>query len=176
MHESATYEFVVAEKPEGFRKFKKTLCRLAVLAVPVAFVILCLAIQLYPVAILPLSFLGVVLYFWKLFNVEYEYSMTSGIMTFSRINGGIRRKQLLSLHIKEMQEIAPYDEEARLHLETLPLVKNHVLVSHMGADNIYYAVFKQEDDLQVVYFEATEKALHILRYYNGITKMSKVSR
>lgn len=176
MHESNTYEFVVAEKPEGLRKLKKTLCRLAVLSVPIGFAILCLAVQLYPVVILPLSFLGVVLYFWKLFNVEFEYSLTSGIMTFSRINGGMRRKKLLELTIKEMHEIAPYTDDAKAHLETLPLVKNHVCVSSMAADDIYYAVFEQDKELQVVYFEATEKALHILHYYNGVTKMSKVSR
>jgi len=176
MHESSTYEFVVDEKPEGFQRVKKMLCRIAVLSVPVGFAILCLAVQLYPVAILPLSFLGLVLYFWKLFNVELEYSMTSGIMTFSRINGGMRRKKVLELTIKDMHEIAPYDEEAREHLETLPLVKNHLFVSHMAAPDIYYAVFEEDGDLQVVYFEATAKALHILRYYNMVTKMSQVSR
>ena len=176
MHESSTYEYVVNEKPAGARKLKKTLCRIAVLSIPIGFVILCLAVQLYPVAILPLSFLGVVLYFWKLFNVELEYSMTSGIMTFSRINGGMRRKKVLELTIKDMHEIAPYTDEAKAHLETLPLVKNHLFVSSMEADDIYYAVFENDGDLQVVYFEATEKALHILRYYNMVTKMSKVSR
>ncbi len=176
MHESSTYEFVVAEKPEGLRKLTKTLCRIAVLSIPIGFAILCLAVQLYPVVILPLSFLGVVLYFWKLFNVEFEYSLTSGMMTFSRINGGMRRKKLLELHIKELHEVAPYTDEAKAHLETLPLVKNHIYVSSMAADDIYYAVFEQDKELQVVYFEATEKALHILHYYNGTTKMSKVSR
>ncbi len=176
MHESNTYEFVVAEKPEGLRKLKKMLCRLAVLSVPIGFAIGVCLINMPMVAILPLSFLGVVLYFWKIFNVEYEYSLTSGNMTFSRINGGIRRKKLLELHIKEMHEIAPYTEDAKAHLETLPLVKNHVYVSTMAADDIYYAVFKQNDELQVVYFEATEKAIHILHYYNGVTKISKVSR
>lgn len=176
MHESNTYEFVVAEKPEGLRKLKKALCRIAVLSVPIAFVILCMALQLYPVAILPLSFLGVVLYFWKLFNVEWEYSLTSGIMTFSRINGGMRRKKVLELHVKDFHEIAPYNDEAKAHLETLPLVKNHLFVSSMAAEDIYYAVFEEDGDLQVIYFEATEKALHILRYYNGVTKISKVSR
>ena len=176
MHESNTYEFVVSEKPEGLRKLKKILCRIGVLAVPIGFAILCLAVQLYPVAILPLSLLGVVLFFWKIFNVEYEYSLTSGMMTFSRINGNMRRKKLLELHIKELHEIAPYTDEAKAHLETLPLVKNHIYVSSMAANDIYYSVFEQDKDLQVVYFEATEKALHILHYYNGITKMSKVSR
>ncbi|MBE6585483.1 MAG: hypothetical protein E7645_03025 [Ruminococcaceae bacterium] len=176
MHESNTYEYVVNEKPAGTRKLKKTLCRIGVLSVPVGFFILCLAFQLYPVAILPLSFIGVVLYFWKLFNVELEYSMTSGIMTFSRINGGMRRKKVLELHIKDMREIAPYTEEAQTHLETMSLTKNHVFVSSMSAADIYYALFEKDGDLQVVYFEATEKALHILRYYNGVTKMSKVSR
>ncbi len=176
MHESSTYEFVVAEKPEGLRKLKKAFYRIAVLSVPIGFVILCLAVQLYPVAILPLSFLGIVLYFWKIFNVEYEYSLTSGRMTFSRINGNMRRKKLLELQIKEMHEIAPYTDEAKAHLETLPLVKNHIFVSSMAADDIYYAVFKKDEELQIVYFEATEKALHILHYYNGVTKMSKVSR
>ncbi len=176
MHESSTYEYVVNEKPQGIRKLKKILCRIGVLSVPIGFAIFCLSVQLYPVAILPLSLIGVVLYFWKLFNVELEYSLTSGTMTFSRIYGGMRRKKVMDLHVKEMHEIAPYTDEAKVHLETLPLVKNHLFVSSMDANDIYYAVFEQDGDLQVVYFEATEKALHILHYYNGITKMSKVSR
>ena len=176
MHESSTYEFVVEEKPEGFRKLKKTLGRIGVISVPVIFAIALCIMNMPMVAILPLSFLGVILYFLKLFNVELEYSMTSGIMTFSRINGGMRRKKVLELTIKDMHEIAPYDEDARAHLETLPLVKNHLFVSHMSAPDIYYAVFEDDGDLQVVYFQATAKALHILRYYNMVTKMSQVSR
>ena len=176
MNEFNTYEFVVAEKPEGVRKLKKLLCRLGVLSVPIAFAVLCLAFQLYPVVILPLSFLGVVLYFWKIFNVEYEYSMTSGVITFARINGGMRRKKYFSVTIKDFREIAPYTDEAKAHLEALPLDESHVFVSSMAAPDIYYAVFEEDGDLHVVYFEVTEKALHILRYYNMLTKMSKVSR
>ena len=72
MNEMNTFEFVVAEKAEGSRKAKKTLGRAGLLTIVIGFVAVCFAINMPMLAILPMAFLGVVLYFWKIFNVELE--------------------------------------------------------------------------------------------------------
>ena len=175
MSEFNTFEFVVDERAEGKRKMTKILGRLGLLAIVIGFFIACLAVKLYPLAILPLSLLGLVLYFWKIFNCELEYSMTSGIMTFSRIHGSMKRKKALEVMIKDFREIAPRTPEADAALKARG-AKIYSFVSHSTAIDQYYATFDENGQSCVVYFEATEKTLKILRYYNPATVVTKVSR
>ena len=176
MSEFNTFEFVVDERPEGGRKALKFWGRFGLLAFVGAWVIVSFCTIFY-LAVLPLAFLGVVLYFWKIFNCELEYSMTSGIMTFSRIYGGMKRKKVLELFVKDMREIAPRtaESDARLHARG-DVAKFYSFSSHSTAPEQYYALFEKDGALCVVYFEATEKTLKILRYYNPVTVVTKVSR
>ncbi len=176
MNESATFEFVVAEKPEGQRKAFVFFARAGIILFLVAFVVLCLALKLYPVVILPLSFLGVFMFLWKYFNRECEYSMTSGVMTFSYIYGSSRRKKVLDLTIKDCKEIAPVTDDTMAHLNALGVEKDYRFVSSSYADDMYYATFEQDGKSCVVYFEATEKTLAILYYYNHVTIKTHVKR
>ncbi len=176
MNESSTFEFVVAEKPEGKRRAVVTLARIGIIGFMVGFAITCCAIKLFALAILPLAFLGVFMYFWKIFNREFEYSMTSGVMTFSHIYGGVRRKKILEVTIKEMKEIAPVTDDTMDHLNALGVEKDYRFVSSTSADDMYYATFDHEGKSCVLYFEATEKALAILYYYNHATVRTAVRR
>ena len=176
MSEFNTFEFVVSERPEGGRKAFKFWGRFGLLAFIAAWVIVSLCTIFY-LAILPMAFLGVVMYFWKIFNCELEYSMTSGVMTFSRIYGGIRRKKVLDVVIKDFRECAPRTAESDAKLKARGnVVKYYSFSSHSTAEDQYYALFEQDGNLCVVYFEATEKTLKILRYYNPVTVVAKVSR
>ena len=178
MNENNTYEFVVNERPEGSRKLKKILGRGSMLAVIAVFVLLFTVVipGLAPLAILPLSFLGVVLYLWKYFNVELEYSMTSGYITFTRIYGGRSRKKVLDLSIKDMQAITPVTENTADDLNTRGVEKIYMFASHSTAEDMYVAVFEKDGQKCAVYFEATQKALQIFRFYNMITVVTQVSR
>ena len=176
MSEFNTFEFVVDERPEGGRKALKFWGRFGLLAFITAWVVVSLCTIFY-LAVLPLAFLGVVLYFWKLFNCELEYSMTSGMMTFSRIYGGMKRKKVLDVVIKDFRECAPRTPESDAKLRARnDVTKFYSFSSHSTARDQYYALFEQDGTLCVVYFEATEKSLKILRYYNPVTVVTKVSR
>ena len=129
----------------------------------------------------PLLIVGILYGAWWLItglNVEYEYSMTSGVITFTKILGGRSRRQILELTIKEMKEIRPFEEGAKEHLETLGLKNDYVLVSDIDSPDVYYAVFENDkSELEVVYFEATKKALSIFKFYNpSSTKVIEVSK
>ena len=175
MSEFNTFEFVVDERAEGKRKLTKFLGRAGLIAIIVAWVIF--SFMTYPgFAILALVYLGLVLYFWKIFNCELEYSMTSGQMTFSRIYGGMKRKRILDLTIKDFREVAPRTPESDAALKAKGVSKTYSFSSHSTAEDQYYATFEQDGQLCVVYFEATEKSLKILRYYNPVTVVTKVSR
>lgn len=176
MNEHATFEFVVAEIPEGGRCVLRFVGRFALLTVIAVFIFACFAWNMPALAVLPLGLLGVVLYFWKLFNIEFEYSMTSGTMTFSRIYGGMRRKTVLELTIKDFREIAPYTEDTVARLSSLGVGKEYRFMSSASAEDLYYAVFEIDETRAVVYFEATAQTLKILRYYNPSTVVTQVSR
>ncbi len=176
MNESTTFEFVVTERPEGKRKAFVVFARAGLLSVIAVFVFLCFGFNVPTLAVLPLSLLGLVMYFWKRFNRDMEYSMTTGIMTFSYIYGGSSRKKVLELFIKDMREIAPVTDDTMDHLNKLGVERDYRFVSSSSADDMYYAIFDQDGKLCVVYFEATEKALSILYYYNHATVKTQVSR
>ena len=175
MSDFNTFEFVVDERPEGKRKALKFWGRFGLIAFIAAWVIVSLCTIFY-LAVLPLCLLGLVLYFWKIFNCELEYSMTSGIMTFSRIYGGLKRKKVLELTIKDFRGIAPRTAESAAKLKAQGVAKTYMFASHSTAEDQYYATFEENGILCVVYFEATEKTLKILRYYNPVTVVTKVSR
>ncbi len=176
MNENSTFEFVVDEIAEGSRRAKKILGRAIILGLIIGFIIFCLAIKFFWGVVLPLAFLGVFMYLWKYFNVELEYSMTSGIMTFSRIYGGNKRKKVLEVFIKDMREIAPVIDDTMTHLNAIGVEQDYMFASSSSAEDMYYAVFDKDGKLSVVYFEATGKTLQILRYYNHATVLTPVSR
>lgn len=176
MSDFNTFEFVVDERAEGKRKLIKFLGRFVLLAFIGAFVAFTFVIRMPMLAILPLLLLGLVLYFWKIFNCELEYSMTSGQMTFSRIYGGMKRKKVLEVTIKDFREIAPRTFESDSAFEEKGVTKIYSFVSHSTAPDQYYALFEQDGRLCAVYFEATEKTIKLLRYYNPVTVVTLVSR
>lgn len=176
MNENQTYEFVVDERPEGTRKLKKILGRGAMLAVIIVFVLFTFIMNVPALAVFPLCLLAVVLGVWKMFNVELEYSMTSGFITFTRIYGGRSKKKVLDLAIKDMHTIAPVTDSTSAELSARGVEKVYMFASHSTADDMYYAIFEKDGRLCVVYFEATQKALHIFRYYNMVTVVTNVSR
>ena len=175
MSDFNTFEFVVDERPEGKRKALKFWGRFGLIAFIAAWVIVSLCTIFY-LAVLPLCLLGVVLYFWKIFNCELEYSMTSGMMTFSRIYGSRKRTKVLEVTIKDFRGIAPRTAESDAKLKAQGVAKTYMFASHSTAEDQYYATFEENGILCVVYFEATEKTLKILRYYNPVTVVTKVSR
>ncbi|MBO5511795.1 MAG: hypothetical protein J6B24_08695 [Clostridia bacterium] len=175
MSDFNTFEFVVDERAEGKRKALKFWGRFALLAFVTIWVVVSLCTIFY-LAVLPLCMLGLVLYFWKIFNCELEYSMVSGQMTFSRIYGGMKRKKILEVTIKDFREIAPRTPESDAKLKAQGVSKTYMFASHSTAEDQYYATFEENGQLCVVYFEATEKTLKLLRYYNPVTVVTKVSR
>ena len=169
MNEFNTYEFVVAQKREG----KVQLFR--ILAV-VSYVLFFCVVAPWMVAVLPIFEWILIFFTWRYQSVEFEYSMTSGNITFSYIYGGRSRKTALETAIKRFQEVAPLDDAALSRLEARDIQKEYRFISSDDAPDIYYALLEEDGELSVVLFEATQKALGILRFYNPMTVVTKVSR
>lgn len=175
MSEFTTYEYVVSQKMEGKWKLKKLGMLLLYVAFVIAWFIFGFVSKMFPLlALIPVTLWMLVFFTWRYVKVEYEYSMESGDMTISNIYGGKSRKKVVEFKIKECSLIAPvstHDFKARDY-EPEKIFK--ALSSEKAAD-AYFALFEQDGKRCIAYFEATEKALKICKYYNSsATVVSKV--
>lgn len=175
---TSTYEYTVEQKAEGkFRLMKIGFMSLYILY-PVIFMAVLFIIQLFQLFALVAVTEWMLVYFtWKYTKPEYEYSVTSGRVTFSVIRGKRSRKEMLNFAIKDCLQIAPAtDGEWIAKLEAYDPELVFSAVSSVNSPDKYYAAFENAEGKRCVfYFEATEKMLKLCRNYNAShTVMTKV--
>lgn len=167
---TSTYEYTVEQKPEG--KFK--LIKLAFISLyiiyPLVFMAILFIIQIFQLFALVAVTEWMLVYFtWKYAKPEYEYSVTSGRVTFSVVYGKRSRREMLNFAIKDCLQIAPATE--REWIERLELYDPEIVYSALSSSDSpdkYYAAFENADGKRCVfYFEATEKMLKLCRNYNS---------
>ena len=167
---TSTYEYTVEQKPEGkFRLMKIGFLSLYILY-PVIFMAVLFIIQLFQLFALVAVTEWMLVYFtWKYTKPEYEYSVTSGRVTFSVIRGKRSRKEMLTFAIKDCLKIAPAtDGDFIAMLEQYDPEITYSAVSSVDSPDKYYAAFENAEGKRCVfYFEATEKMLKLCRNYNS---------
>ena len=163
------YEYIVKQKSEGVWKLRRTLMILGYVAFNLVY--LCAFLLTFPWAVtfLPLLDWALIFLTWRFVSPEYEYSTLSGEITFTTIFGGKTRKALFTTNIKDFVKIAPYDAEAEAYVTAQKCTRDFRCMSSLQAPDLYYGIFMLGEDKCVVYFEATEKALKIFKYYNHST-------
>lgn len=177
MNEFSTYEYVVARKNKGVGKLKPALFILGYVVFAIGAIVFAIRTTIgAPLAALaPVALLIVVYFTWRYTKIEYEYSITSGILTFSEIYGGRSRKTIVEFRLKDCVDIAPISEQDKL--DDFGAEVSYVALSEKDAPDAYFATFENEKGRKCVFFfEATEKALKICRFYNpSHTKVTKVN-
>lgn len=169
MNEFQTYEFTTRQKTYGMWIIK----RLILILLYITFALTALSIGFLTGAFIPFFALAPILtcilvfFTWRYVSVEYEYSMTSGHITFSKIYGARSRKCIFDTEIKAMNLIAPYTNEyIDKAIRFAPTVEYNGL-SSPRADEQYFALFEDNNGKKAIFlFEATKRALEILRFYN----------
>lgn len=186
MNEFSTYEHAVPQRIEG--RWIAARIGLVFLYVAVALAILLLGIStglLAPlIALTPLVIWILVFVTWRLVSVEYEYSITSGILTFAKIYGNRSRHTFLEIDLRQASRIAPLDNATwTAHADKWHPEREYSAISSLKAPDIYFILFEHSDKKKkekrrtVFYFEATAKALQICRFYNpSATVLTKVSK
>ena len=186
MHRFSSYEFSVSQKREG----KWIAARVGLIAFYMLFVLTALLLGLklrliVPLlAFIPLSLWILIFVTWRYVQVDYEYSMESGTLSFTKIYGNRQRKRIFTMQLADAVRIAPLADEAEAargaayHPE-----REFVGVSTMYAHDIYFVLFELDDAKNrekrraIFYFEATAKALAICRFYNPSgTVVTEVTR
>ena len=178
MDHSTTYEYVVSLKNRPKYRLRRALLLCAyVLYAIVLFVVGVATGWLAPLlALVPLTVWILVFLTWRYGSVEYEYSLTGGIMTLSKIYGGRTRKRLGEITIKGMSAITPFEGDYIKAAERYSPEKTLDITSDLQRPNVYCALYETDEKRRgILYFEATDRALRILKYYNSATVLKALS-
>ena len=171
------FEHSVAEKAEGKRKLVKALGRFALIGIVVAYVAVTFIINMPMLAIIAMVMLPVILTLWKRFNCDFKYVIEGASMTFYYVYFASKKpKEILKVVIKDFHEVAPRTAESDEKIKADGYNKVYMFASSTKAADQYYATFEQNGEKCVVYFEAVEKSLSLLRYYNKNTVVTVVSK
>jgi len=171
------FEHSVEEKAEGKRRTVKILGRVGLLAVVIGFVAVTFIIKMPMLAILAMVLLPVIITLWKKFNCEFKYVIEGASMTCYYVYFASKKpKEILKVVIKDFREIAPRTDESYAKIKAEGYTKFYMFAPATKSVDQYYATFEQNGEKCVVYFQAVEKSLSLLHYYNKNTVVTVVSK
>jgi hypothetical protein len=98
-------------------------------------------------------------------RTEYEYSLTNGEMDFAKVMGNSRRKHLLTLQLKTVEQGGPVDSDAFVRLANTPNVKHTDLT--INNDTPHYFLYYSRDGVRnLIVLEPSEELVNMMRLYN----------
>lgn len=169
------FEYLVKKKSEGSFRARRILIILGYVLLSFAFLMI-MFLYILPtkdapliviVALLEISAVTLLITFTKHFlNIEYEYEIVQDNISFYTISGKRFRKLGLELTLSDFYEIGQYDDIASVRLEDSGLSASYVYISSIDSDKVCYGLFRENDENCIVYFEAPDEAIAIIRRFN----------
>lgn len=123
------------------------------------------------IALLPIFLWMAVFFTWGTVSYECAVRVSSGKLLLLKLRGK-KEEALFSLPIKEFSVIAPYAKE---HFSPA-LDGAEILLDHRADKDsslAYYALFERDGKRCAIIFDAAEKVIHSLYYYNKNTVRDK---
>lgn len=122
---------------------------------------------LLPKVIIPATF--------RYVQIEFEYVIKGGTMTVNHIYGRKTRKEWMApATVSTFDFIKPYEGEAKEAVNAAD-IKNRIFAANEGNPDNYCAVFTNEKgEKTAVVFQATNKALQIMKFLNRNTEVRQV--
>ncbi len=167
-----SYEYMIKQKVEGKLLAQKVLLLLTYGAFGIALISLVFkyspADLFIPLLILALVLTALLIFLtWRFTCIEYEVIIAGGDLTVTLLYGKGWRKRLFSLAVNSIYEIGEYDDAAFEEISKLSLQKDYICLSSLSAPSVYYALFEEEDEQCIFYFDAPEGAIALLRKWNS---------
>ena len=164
------YEYVVKPKKDA----KNKMLRVALIVLYFVFVIGCLVggflTGLIPLlALVPVALWILIFFTWRYTNVEYEYSVESGVLTFTKIYNNRTRRTITEFDIRSAEYIAPAsDHETLRRVADYDPQHEYFFVTSMDDPDAYTALYVNEDmERCAVSLVAYPKLKKSLRLYNA---------
>ena len=169
MNEFANYfEYAVEAKVEGKLLRNRILLIIGYILYAIVFMVLVFASKLLPLGAFVVVTTAIIVFFtWRYVDVEYEYTIVKGEMTFSKIFGRKSRRDFLKVRIQDMSCFAPYTGEYKSLADNA--VNKYYAVSSMSSPDVYVGIFKEPktNETSVIFFEATAKCVKLAKFYNS---------
>ncbi len=117
----------------------------------------------------------------RLCMIEYDYRVqkgepaSGGHLYIAEVYHKSRRKELLSVKVSELEEIAPYRGKYREIADRRRYDKVIDASANPNADETYFAIIPKNDERGsiLLFFEPNERMLKILHYLNRKTVIKK---
>lgn len=172
MNENLEFDYTVTKKVEGNYLLKRILMIVGYVLFGLLFFFGLYTVHLYQfIAFIVLVEWIVVFFTWRYVSIEYRYETVSGAIRFYTVYGGKKKKLMLEMRIKDFTEICPYSESLakRSFAE-----ESCCLSSERTAPDRYCAIYRNREGKEcAVHFEATQKTLKVLRFYNSATVVAE---
>ena len=175
MTENNQFDYTVTKKVEGKYKTNRILMIIGYVIFAAVYFFGLAAIHMYPLMALIIFFEWMLIFFtWRYVSIEYKYETVSGNIKFYNVYGGKKKKLVLDMRIKDFKSIVPLNEENKKRIEEQSFEKTYSFVrSDRDDTDKYYATFDDSNgDKCIVYFEATQAALKIFKFYNSSTQIT----
>ena len=102
------------------------------------------------------------------FYVDYDYTIISGSIRFSKVIKEIKRKHIVSFEASEIEKIGKYGSELFEKYSRMPDVKTVILTSNITPEEkkeFYYLVVNKDGEKKMYVLECTETFIvNILKF------------
>lgn len=183
-------ELTVEKKKEGVYLFKRILMHAFYWGLPVIlFIIFALISDVFngpdlvmvsilfipiwifvcPKVVKPLTFIYV--------DIEEKMDISGGTLTLSKIQGKRKEIPYISVTVSELEAIKPYRGEYKEEADKYKADRRIECVATMKGEDVYYAYYTNAEGKKIImFFEATEKALRVMKFLNSKTVVVETSR
>ena len=103
---------------------------------------------------------------WKYTSLEYEYQIVDDTILFTKIFGKSRRVCEIEMPMSAFTVVGAHTPESEKYLSELLVDRTYLFISSFNAENIHFGVFNADDDICIVFFEATDDILFKIRRYS----------
>lgn len=98
-------------------------------------------------------------------RTEYEYTLTNGEMDFAKVMGNKRRRHLLTLQLKTVEQGGPVESDAFRRLSGGPNVKRLDLTINSDTP-LYFLYYARDGARNIVILEPSDEMVGLMRTYN----------
>ncbi len=169
MDESINYaEYTVEKKPEG-KNLKKRIMLISVYVIALALIVVLISLTQGAAAVwggvLFVLLVALVWFTWRLVKEERKYEVVNAKLKIQELNGSGKGTVVFENLVSEFTIIAPMNDEYKDQWE-----KADVIYDHRGSrksPDSYFARLEKDGKSTVVYFEAINKMLKVMKFYNS---------
>lgn len=164
------YEYVVTPKMTPASRLKKFLFILFYVVWGGGLIIVGAVVRIIAplLAFIPVTVWMLIFFTWKYTKVAYEYSFWGGELKVNRLLGERSRKKIVGVKIRDLKHIYPCNADNHEKIKAFFADTEIFAASSPDAERLAAVLWTDENNKNVVlYFEADEKAIRILKYYNS---------